>query len=423
MSEFLDRALRLKHRGYVVVPVLVGTKRPVITGWQNEDPSEEHLRELAAGDYKHGNVGINTRFTPAVDLDVYDENVAKTMEDYLAEKYGDICVRVGLAPKRLVVFRATTPFRKLFVTYNDGKTDHKLEILGSGQQFVAYGIHPDTKKPYAWTSIDEPIFVDAADLPTLSHSDAQEIIEHFSEVCESRGWKRLASSMGGVVRETDDDALDNIKPILPITIEKIHETLELIPNDDLDFEPWLDVGMALHHQFQGSQEGLELWHEWSDRSAKNVPSEVTRRWQSFGHGPDTLTFSTLLYRAAEAKSRKEDEAFNIAINSINTTNDKKELTTKVVAKIMQAISTDLQYDEATKRLQLRIGELNDGNKPRIETVRKLLDANRPKRKARESVPSWCENWFYVETSTRSTTPTLARACRLPPSTRSTAACC
>lgn len=396
MSDFLDRSLRLKSRGYIVVPIKKGTKGPDIPGWQNDDPTEERLTALAERGYKDGNVGINTRFTPAIDIDVYDDVVAKAMEDYLAERYGDICVRVGMAPKRLVVFRTTTPFRKMFASYSDGKTNHKIEVLGNGQQFVAYGIHPDTKKPYVWTSLDEPLGVNAGDLPTLTHVDAQEIIEYFCIVCEERGWKKLSSSMGGVVREDTDDGLDGIKPILALTHDKITETLDLLPNDEADYDDWLLVGCALHHQFQGSQEGLELWHEWGGRSAKYDAADTNRRWRSFGHGPSTVTFATLLYRANEIKSRQEDESFNAAMNRINSTNDKKELVTKVAADIMLSVTNDLQYDEATKRLQVRLGELSDGNKPRVETVRKLLDAHRPKRAAREAVPAWCENWLYIE---------------------------
>ena len=400
MSDFLERALRLKSRGYIVVPIQRGYKGPhgkYAVGWQNEDPTEEQLRLLAAGDFKDGNIGINTRFTPAIDIDVYDEDVAQIMEDYLAERYGDICVRVGNAPKRLIVFRTVTPFRKMFASYSDGKTNHKLEVLGNGQQFVAYGIHPDTKKPYAWTSLDEPLGVNASDLPTLTHVDAQEILEHFSIVCEERGWKKLSSTLGGIVRDEEMDGLDGIKPILALTEEKIRETLDLLPNDEADYDDWLNVGCALHHQFSGGSDGLELWHEWGQRSGKYDAADTNRRWRSFGHGPSTITFATLIYRANEIKAKLEDQAFNDAVARINKTNDKKELVTKVVADLMKSVTTDLQYDEATKRVQIRIGELNDGNKPRIETVRKLLDANRPKRAARESVPAWCENWFYIET--------------------------
>lgn len=402
MSDFLDRALRLKHRGYTVVPIQKGFKGPhgrYAVGWQNEDPSEEHLRQLAEGEFRDGNIGINTRFTPAIDIDVYDDKIAQAMEDYLIERYGGVCVRVGRAPKRLVVFRTVSPFRKMFATYSDGKTDHKIEVLGNGQQFVAYGIHPDTHKPYTWTSLDDPLQVDAADLPVLSYSDAQEIVEHFCVVCEEAGWKKLSSSMGGVVRrDSDEDGLDGIKPILALTHDRIVETLDLLPNDETtDYDhDYIIVGAALHHQFHAEQEGLELWHEWSSRNPKYDASDVNRRWKSFGRNPSSVTFATLLYRANELKAKLEDQAFNAAVNRINATNDKKELTTKVAAALMSAVSNDLQYDEATKRLQVRLGELSEGNKPRIESVRKLLDSHRPKRAARESVPAWCENWFYVE---------------------------
>ena len=256
----------------------------------------------------------------------------------------------------------------MFASYSDGKTTHKIEVLGNGQQFVAYGIHPDTKKPYTWTSLDDPLGVNASDLPTLTHVDAQEIIEHFSIVCEERGWKKLSSTLGGVVRENDEADLDGIKPILALTDEKIRETLDLIPNEEADYDDWLTVGCALHHQFSGAGEGLELWHEWGQRSAKYDAADTNRRWRSFGRGPSTVTFATLLYRANEIKSRLEDKEFNEAIARINSTNDKKELTTKVASSIMQAVTNDLQYDEATKRLQMRLGELNDGNKPRLEKI-------------------------------------------------------
>ena len=321
MSEFLDRALRLKRRGYTVVPIQKGFKGPhgrYAVGWQNEDPSEEQLRQLAEGEFRDGNIGINTRFTPAIDIDVYDDKIAQVLEDYLIERYGDVCVRVGRAPKRLVVFRTVSPFRKMFATYSDGKTDHKIEVLGNGQQFVAYGIHPDTQKPYTWTSLDEPLHMDAADLPALSYSDAQEIVEHFCVVCEEAGWRKLSSSMGGVVRlDSDEDGLDGIKPILALTHDRIVETLDLLPNEDAGYDDWLLIGCALHHQFQGEQDGLELWHEWSARCAKYDAADVNRRWKSFGRAPSTVTFATLLYRANEAKAKLEDQAFNSAVNRIN----------------------------------------------------------------------------------------------------------
>ena len=61
---------------------------------------------------------------------------------------GTSAVRTGLAPKRALLFRTDTPFKKLDATYTspDGRT-HKVEILGWGQQIVVDGIHPTRESP------------------------------------------------------------------------------------------------------------------------------------------------------------------------------------------------------------------------------------------------------------------------------------
>ena len=51
-------------------------------------------------------------------------------------------LRIGRAPKRLLVYRAAAPFA--------GRKRHPLEVLARGQQFVAYAVHPDTGRPYDW---------------------------------------------------------------------------------------------------------------------------------------------------------------------------------------------------------------------------------------------------------------------------------
>jgi len=253
-TPFLTQALKLHERGYTVLPVKPTLKRVVIEGWPTLETTPEDIKEWAANGYRKGNIGINTRHTPAVDIDVYDEAVAQAMEEWVLKKFGEACVRVGRAPKRLLLFRTNEPFRKMVVGYSDGKTDHKIEILGAGQQFVAYGIHPDTKQPYVWTSLDDPLSVDASDLPLLKREDAEQILEHFAELCEKRGWEPLGRRVG-----TDGgggSGLESFKPVLNVSYETIRETLELIPNKNADFDDYMEVGMALHHQFEGSDEGL-----------------------------------------------------------------------------------------------------------------------------------------------------------------------
>lgn len=393
-SPFLTRALQLHKRGYTVLPVKPTLKRVVIEGWPSLEPTEADIKEWAANGYRKGNIGINTKNTPAVDIDVYDAEVAKIMEDWVIEKFGDACVRVGRAPKRLLLFRTNEPFRKMVVTYTDGQTEHKVEILGQGQQFVAYGIHPDTKAPYQWTSFDEPVDVDASDLPLLRRSDAEKILEHFAEVCEARGWesksKHLSAEGGG------GTGLESYKPVLNISHDTIRETLELIPNKEADYDDYMEIGFALHHQFEGSDEGLQMWHDWAERSSKYEPTDLNRRWDSMGDGEASVTFATLLHKAKKIKSEAADRAFEKALNKIATVRDKKQLQNECIKELVKHAVNDVQIDLAVRAVQDRLGELEQGRKPRRESVAKLFQQAMPKKKRRADTPKWCENWVFVQ---------------------------
>lgn len=79
-------------------------------------------------------------------------------------------------------------------------------------------------------------------------------------------------------------------------------------------EEWLKVGMALHHQFNGSGAALLLFNEWS--SAKGSWGyegymDVEKRWHSFGKrkGPE-YTFATLKWNYNN-RIREDDNAVRV----------------------------------------------------------------------------------------------------------------
>lgn len=392
MSTFLKNALQLHQHGYVVLPVKPSLKKVVIEGWSQLEPSAEDIRAWAAGGYKNGNIGINTRTTPAIDIDVYDASLAQEMEDWIIAQFGDAPVRVGRAPKRLLLFRTDEPFRKLQATFTDGKTDHKLEILGAGQQFVAFGVHPDTKKPYTWTSLDNPLDLPAADLPLLTVDDARAVIEKFAQLCEARGWEELSRGGGN----TATFELEDYKPVLRLSAETVRDTLDTITNPGRDFDLWLEIGMALHHQFEGGDEGLQLWHQWSEASPAYEASEVNRRYDSFGLAAGSVTFASLIRRAKNIREEASSRAFETALTKAGNCRDKRKLQTEVVKELAKLATTDIQLDQAVRKVQTRLGELEDGAKPRVESVRKLFTAAMPKAKKAADTPRWAENWCYVQ---------------------------
>ena len=63
--------------------------------------------------------------------------------------------------------------------------------------------------------------------------------------------------------------------------QEVQVLLTCYPAEGLEYDDWLDVGMALHHQFSGSEDGFSFWHAWSAKSTKHNPKEMLRRWRSF----------------------------------------------------------------------------------------------------------------------------------------------
>ncbi len=184
----------LKEAGFSPIPcngkapgVLDAHGQPVgMQGWQTKiDVSIEQIKAWPAN-----NTGLLTRNTPTLDIDILDEAAAVAVEALARERFGErgrVLVRVGRAPKRAIPFRTDAPFEKLTVPLvaADGSKGQKLEFLGDGQQFVAFGMHPDTGQGYEWLD-DEPGTVRHEQLPPISQAEAQTLINDAAELLITR---------------------------------------------------------------------------------------------------------------------------------------------------------------------------------------------------------------------------------------------
>ena len=179
-------------------------------------------------------------------------------------------------------------------------TAHKVELLGSGQQFMATGVHPDTGKPIRWPNgcITE---TEPWELIELDHD---EVVTWFAEELPSLIPGEWVSDKSGnnsnAITPTSSDPLDNIRPTLDITIEKIEAALSCL-DPDMHHDEWAKVGMALHHQFGGSETGLLLWKNWSQKGAKFDPKLLQLKWRTFSDDGSkrTVTMASVLKMAHE----------------------------------------------------------------------------------------------------------------------------
>jgi hypothetical protein len=88
--------------------------------------------------------------------------------------------------------------------------NHAIEILGDGQQCVAYGDHPDTKQPYRWHQDRGPFNVPREDLPCIDASIARALLDQAVELlkCEFgytvHGASKITDNNGSGQRDPAD---------------------------------------------------------------------------------------------------------------------------------------------------------------------------------------------------------------------------
>ncbi|XWN29916.1 MAG: PriCT-2 domain-containing protein [Devosia sp.] len=312
MTEPLDHlkvyGAHLIELGYPIVPIKPGTKYPQgLPRWQDTAATVESLSRWSANGFAGGGVGILTKNYPAVDIDIMDHELVGQMIDWCTRNIGPAPQRVGMAPKVLLPYRTDAPFTKIASrTYQDELGfQNRIEVLGDGQQYVAYAQHPDTGNPYQWVDDKGLAATPSEELTTITADQARALVAFFEENVPTE-WTPINDGVDGgerTIPPSGDGALANAKAPLALSDDQVDEALKAVANKDLPYDQWVAVGMALHHQFDGADTGFQLWDEWSATSTKYHAGETAKRWRSFAADltrTKPTTFATVLKWAADA---------------------------------------------------------------------------------------------------------------------------
>jgi len=170
-------------------PIKSAGKRPVSRDWPElalRDPPDAVIRTASALAL---NTGLLCGELVGVDVDVLDGALVEEIAGLVASTLGPTPLqRIGRSPKILFCYRTLEPFSKVktaVYVMPDGSEGH-LEILGAGQQFVAYGVHPDTMRPYQWPG-RSPLSVPLAQLPVIDAMAARDLIGAAGELLRAAG--------------------------------------------------------------------------------------------------------------------------------------------------------------------------------------------------------------------------------------------
>lgn len=271
-------------------------KAPVFKEWATKKVDREVVEEWQAKKFiARCGLGIRTWHTPAVDVDCTDVDASKYMRNFIESLVGFAPARVGRQPKILLLYRTEQPFSKVKSrTWLDEWGDRQaVEILGAGQQFVAYGIHPGTKSPYQWISEDTPLNNHASmDLEVIDLHMARQIVDEFDRYAEAQGWTiekpnerppRGALMNGDEthdVLEVDEDDwvdADDVKEKWHGTYAELESLMEQLPPAE-DYGDWFPVLAALKDAENEPDEFKEIAREWSARAENYDEDYFETKW-------------------------------------------------------------------------------------------------------------------------------------------------
>jgi hypothetical protein len=312
---------------------LKGPNGPSAIGWGKKPKAT--LRQLRAAWGPKGdgcNFGIRLggwskigdRFLVGLDVDIRDPDKKAEAHGWLDEYKPEwrtqpsIISGAGGENRHLYTTFKESPWKtRTNLAKGDGwSIDVRGAMEGKGAQNVWPGsTHPDTGEEYTFErEFDVARIADAlefADQVECHVDTGLEANDAFEAMCFAK--------MGEKRAQVERDPDDLMGGPLGLSIEDIRDTL-----DGLDVpywtlrDTWLKAGMALHHEFEGHYDGLDLWSEYSIAVAgadtDEDEAERVKDWKSFADGntANPVSFRTLIGAARDIrlKNAVDDDEFD-----------------------------------------------------------------------------------------------------------------
>ena len=226
---------------------------------------------------------------------------------------GPAPVRTGRAPKRLLMYRATEPFGRVRLHLVDpAGTEHLIEVLAVGQQYLVAGTHP-SGAVYTWSTDD----LAAERLTGVSLADVDRFLTAVERmVASTQGWTYRRGGTG-VIRT---DASGDQNALLAPSVDAVASLVKQIPNAPPQFghrDDYLKMGYAIKAACgsEHEEEALLVWAEWGARWTHPEKKHKPRRafladWRRMS-GPYVVGWGWLLEQARIAGVNVAGEVFSV----------------------------------------------------------------------------------------------------------------
>ena len=265
-------------------PVEDAGKRPLGNNWSNI-ARENPPGCLNFPPVPHAlNSGILCDGLRAIDIDVDDPEIASRCRSLVVQRFGEAPIRMRRnSPRCLVLYRAATGTpSKVVLAGRLGK----IEVLGKGQQFVAFGRHP-TGAELEWFP-EPPGEESFHNLPPVDEDALLELLGQIAPIIDATPPQRT----NGHDHASGDPQADPLR---------IAAALNAIANNGpADWEAWNRIGMAVWRATGGSEIGWQAFNAWSARNASYDPAETHKRWEHYETSPPTSIGAGTLFHMARS---------------------------------------------------------------------------------------------------------------------------
>lgn len=240
------------------------------------------------------------RYLHGIDIDIRDPDYTNEAMAVAEEKFGRKFLKSlprvisgSGGSSRHFYFTLSRPMRAKTIAHSTEKFFDEstgkmrwyweIEVFGEGKQLVLPpSIHPDTGKPYRWIKPPEEF------VPALEEGRLDEIIDELT-------------------RKSEDFEEGDMAP-LGIELAEADSILSKLDLERwfIEREGWRNVGMALHHEFNGSKDAYRLWTKYSKKAPNFDLNEQRYQWSTFGRNDRVrpIRIATLIKDAKEAEIRQ-----------------------------------------------------------------------------------------------------------------------
>jgi hypothetical protein len=279
------------RQGFKLVPVPKGRKGPARRNWNH---LENCISDPHDASKITGNMGLAHAYSRTAAFDIDDFALtsayfeAKGVDlDALWNDAEAVRISSGRPNHGKLLFKLPQGVAPLL---SKMVREHGFELrcADSGgntmQDILPPSIHPDTGQAYAW-EYPHPQCGDWRYLPELP----PELLNLWLEMI---GPERPASAALAEPAETKEleSCLASIDP-------------------SLGYHDWIKVGMAIHHETGGGEDGFDLWDDWSSTATNYEGDEDLRsHWLSFNSNKDRrVGIGTLLAMASQPSAEDFDD--------------------------------------------------------------------------------------------------------------------